>query len=158
MQQIALGLLGAVFDGVEHLRIDAGDLCEHACVVLVTLSIAGVDRTEFARVGDEHLVVELCEEAFDPGAVGTHFKGNARSWILLRETAQGFAMIRNGALVDDFAVLVQNTQGVLLIAEIETYLSSIALAKEDGDEWYFRFHGSDIVSQRSRAASHCLLI
>lgn len=67
-------------------------------------------------------------------------------------------MIGDGSFVDDVALLVQNAKSVLLIAEIETYLSSIALAKEDGDGWYFRFHGSDIVSQRSRAASHCLLI
>lgn len=36
-------------------------------------------------------------------------------------------------LVDDVAVLVQNTQGVLLIAEIET----------DGDGWNLCFHGSE---------------
>ena len=57
----------------------------------------------------------------------------SRSGILMRETTQGFAVIGDGALVDDFDVLVQNTQGVLLIAEIET----------DGDEWNLCFHGSE---------------
>ena len=60
-------------------------------------------------------------------------------------------MIRNGALVDDFAVLVQNTQGVLLIAEIET----------DGDGWYFRFHGSEdcitALTRRQSLPSHLIL-
>ncbi len=57
-------------------------------------------------------------------------------------------MIGDESFVDDVALLVQNAKSVLLVAEIKT----------DGDGWYFRFHGSDIVSQRSRAASHCLLI
>ena len=38
-------------------------------------------------------------------------------------------MVGNGALVDDLAILVEHTNGVLLVAEVES----------DGDEWNFAF-------------------
>lgn len=57
-------------------------------------------------------------------------------------------MVRNDAFVDDFALRVEHTDGVLFIAEIKT----------DGDNRNGIFHGSEIVAGASSAASHCLLI
>ena len=52
--------------------------------------------------------------------------------MLLREPPQGFAMIGNHALVDDFALRVERANGVLLVAEVDS----------DGDGWNDVFHGS----------------
>jgi stress response protein SCP2 len=57
-------------------------------------------------------------------------------------------MVGDGALVNDLAVLIENAEGVLLVAEI----------KPNSDEWDFGFHGSGSLSQRSSAVAHCLLI
>jgi hypothetical protein len=67
-------------------------------------------------------------------------------------------VVGDGAFVDDFPVLVEHADRVLLVAEIETYLSAIASATADGDEWDFGFHGSGIVARPSSADRHCLLI
>ncbi len=88
MQQIALGLLGAVFDGVEHLRIDAGDLGQHACVVFITFAIAGVNGAQLPGIGNKDFVAKISEEALDPWAVRANFKGNAGLRILLGESTE----------------------------------------------------------------------
>ena len=151
LKQIALGLFRAMLDGIEQLRIHAGNLCQHAGVVFVALAVAGVNRPELARVGNKDLVLELREKPFDPRAVGTHFKSNPRVRIFLRESAQGLAVIRNGALVDNLAVLVQNADRMLFIAEIET----------DSNRWYLCFHGSGecstTLARRHSLPSHLIL-
>ena len=60
-------------------------------------------------------------------------------------------MIGDGALVDDFALRVENADGVLLVAEIKT----------DGDGWDGVFHGSyECITalKRRPLTSHLILL
>ena len=59
-------------------------------------------------------------------------------------------MIGNGALLDDLALFVVNTDGVGLVSEVDT----------DGDAWNFVFHdGSECITalKRRLLPSHLIL-
>ena len=88
LEEVALGLLGAVLDGKEQLRIDAGEPGEDAGVVFVALAITGMDGAQLAGIGDDDLVTEFLDKAADPRAMRAHFEGDACAEILLGEPTQ----------------------------------------------------------------------
>lgn len=148
LEEIALGLFGAVLDGVEQLGVYAGEPGDHAGVGPVAFTMVGVDGAQLAGVGDEHLVAEALEEAAGPRGMRADFQGNAGARIFERKPAQAFTMIGDGALVDDGSGGVEDADGVLLVSEV----------KADGDRWDMCIHGSGSVTRISSGYLRCLLI
>lgn len=99
---------------------------------MIALAIVRINRAEFARIGNEDLVTEFLEQAVRPRIVRVYLLGDIYAGMLLRKPAKGIEVIVNGAFVDDFALRIQHTDGVLLVDEIET----------DGGGWNDVFHSS----------------
>jgi hypothetical protein len=57
-------------------------------------------------------------------------------------------VVGNETLFDDLARFVEESDGVLLVAQVDP----------DGDAWNGGIHGSSNLARGCSAASHCLLI
>jgi len=160
---------------VQQGGIDASEPGDHVGVGLVAFAGAGENGAEFARIGNEHLVPERLKESAiprrgmdrsaatcskgvaavgrqtsNPRTVGSHLHGEAGLGILDGKPPERIAMIGNGALFNDLALFIENTNGVGLVPEVDT----------DGDVWNDVFHnGSKCITalKRRQLPSHLIL-
>jgi hypothetical protein len=88
---MSLGVLTAVLEWVEQLRIKTCQASQILCVYLICFALGGVDEPQFPSIGHQHLVAAVLEYPANPRRVGACLYGYAQ-WLLLRGEAspEGF--------------------------------------------------------------------
>src|SRR5690606_21211268 len=141
LKEIALHFLTAVLHGMKQRLIGAGDPCQHLRVPAVRLSVVLVNCAYLAGIRDEHPVAEGLEPAAGPGAVHADFHHDKRPGMATTQRVEALAAVGDQLFLLDFPTAVQNADGVLAIAEIDS----------DGGAG-LSFHGSDDVITRGGPA------
>jgi hypothetical protein len=78
---MSLGAFTPVPEWVQQLRIEACQVSEILGVNLIRFAFVGVDESQFAGIGHQHLVTTLLQEPANPGRVGSRFYGDAHGLL-----------------------------------------------------------------------------
>ena len=91
-----------------------------------------VDRADLARVGPQHTMPRILEEAARPRAVHSHLHHHQGPGVSPAQRGEAGARVGDGFLLDDLAPGIEHADGVLAVSEVDP----------DRDGCPFRFHGS----------------
>ena len=119
--EVDLGLGAAVAQGRQQRWVEAAHPGEVLGVDAVRLRVVGVDQAQLARVGHNHLVPELGEQATHPGRVGAGLEHDAQGFGAAEAAAQRLRPGGKPCLLDDLTGFVDEAHLDVVVAEIETH-------------------------------------
>jgi hypothetical protein len=102
---VGLGIFAPVLERVQQLRIEACQAAQVLGICLVGLSLVGVDESQFASVGHQHLVATFLEHPARPRRVGPCFDRDAHGALRGEATLEGFGGGAQPSLLDHFAAI-----------------------------------------------------
>jgi hypothetical protein len=119
---VGLGIFAPVLERVQQLRIEACQAAQVLGICLVGLSLVGVDESQFASVGHQHLVAQLLEHPARPGRVGAGLDGYAHRRPLGGEASpEGFGAGTQPTLFDHLAaLLIDEAQVGVFVAYVQS--------------------------------------
>ena len=118
-QQIVLGLSGAVLDGVQQGRVNAGQPGQHLGVAPVALAFATGDGVQLARVGNDHRGPVLLKESADPRAVRPGFQRHRGEGELGEQFRQCRTGVGQRPLANDLTAGIQNADVMTPVTKIK---------------------------------------
>jgi hypothetical protein len=74
---MGLALFAPMLEWVQQLRIHSCQASQILGVYLIGLLLGGVDESQLASIGHQHLVTTLLQKPANPGRVGSRFYGYA---------------------------------------------------------------------------------
>ena len=120
LQQVALHVLADVLDGRQQFLIAAGHPGKQLGVVPVGLAHVLVNRMDLARIGHQHPVPLLLEEATGPRTVHPDLHRHQRAGITAAQRGEAPAAVGDRLLLEDLSLGVQHAHRMLAGAEVDS--------------------------------------
>ena len=117
--EVNLGLLAAVPDRIEQLRVGASEAGQQSRVDAVALALVAIDKRHLARVSDDHLVPHLCEGEAHPGRVGPGFEGDTATLTATKRSPETICRHRHSPFLRLSTTAVDPNKPARLVRQVQ---------------------------------------
>jgi len=119
-RQIRLRLHAAVLHRIQQLRIDPGQPRQRLRIQTIVLLAALPDQPHLARIGDDHFMTQLAEQAADPGRMRPDFQCDPTARYDAEDFAQRFRICPHALLQLYLAGFLQHAVPAIAISQIQS--------------------------------------